>query len=75
MRSMHTFTSWQLAQNIMMHEFIAQNDDLLVRFPLWLQQNRTIKEFDFLSQGEINKMIKLFDLAADVETDKELQFI
>ncbi|MGQ8946296.1 hypothetical protein [Bacillus altitudinis] len=75
MRDMQNFSSWQLAQNIMMHEFIAQNDDLLDRFPLWLQQNRTIKEFDFLSQGEINKMIKLFDPAADVETDKELQFI
>ncbi|MEM5030808.1 hypothetical protein WKH33_17575 [Priestia sp. WB3] len=75
MRDMQNFSSWQLAQNIMMHEFIAQNDDLLDRFPLWLQQNRTIKEFDFLSHGEINKMIKLFDPAADVETDKELQFI
>ncbi|MCM3367884.1 hypothetical protein M3621_13850 [Bacillus safensis] len=75
MRSMHTFSSWQLAQNIMMHEFIAQNTDLLDRFPLWLQQNRSIKEFEFLSQGEVNKMIKLFDPAADVEIDKTLQFI
>ncbi|MGM0967052.1 MAG: hypothetical protein ACQEWR_00620 [Bacillota bacterium] len=75
MRDMQNFSSWQLAQNIMMHEFIAQNDDLLDRFPLWLQQNRSIKEFDFLSQGEINNMIKLFDPAADVEIDKELQFI
>lgn len=72
---MQNFSSWQLAQNIMMHEFIAQNDDLLDRFPLWLQHNRSIKEFDFLSQGEINKMIKLFDPAADVEIDRTLQFI
>ncbi|MFP3453387.1 hypothetical protein R0K30_17205 [Bacillus sp. SIMBA_154] len=75
MRDMQNFSSWQLAQNIMMHEFIAQNEDLLDRFPLWLQHNRHIKEFDLLPKSEINKMIKLFDLAADVETDKDLQFI